>query len=71
MKPTTNAPQAFVQLSDTESLKPKKFRDRTTHEKRTKLKLKDEEKEHPRHEPYVRKPIDWKNNYLLEEEEDD
>mgnify|MGYP003437753252 CR=1 FL=1 len=45
MKVTTNVKQACVLLSNLANLKPKKHRDRKTHEQRTKEKLKTEEED--------------------------
>lgn len=67
---TTSAPLAFARSSDETSLKPKKFRDRSTHEKRTKEKLKNEEKAHPVGVPYKRARKQW-DSCLTEEETDD
>lgn len=66
MKAKTIVQPVPVLSSDLDLLKPKKFRDRSTHEKRTKAKLKEEERAHPVHEPYHRERKDW----LTYEEED-
>ena len=69
MKATTNARPEFALLSDASELKPKKYRDRTTHEQRTKEKLKNEERAHPVREPYRRPRKRW--DELVQEEDDD
>ncbi len=71
MKATTSVRPEFVLLSDPAELKPKKFRDRKTHEQRTKEKLKTEEKNHPVREPYKRTRKQWDSVLQQEEEEND
>ena len=70
MKATTSARPGFVLLNDSEGLTPKKRRDRTTHEQRTKEKLKNEERNHPVRAPYKRPRMKW-DNFLVQEEDDD
>ena len=66
----TNVRPEFALLSDPAELKPKKYRDRTTHEQRTKEKLKLEEKNHPVRAPYKRTRKRW-DSLLKQEEEND
>jgi hypothetical protein len=70
LKATTNARPEFALLSDSAELKPKKFRDRKTHEQRTKEKLKTEDRAHPVREPYRRPRTRW-DSLLVQEEDDD
>ena len=51
----------------TELEKPRKFRDRRTHEQITKQKLADQDRQHPVRKPYQRGHKNW----LTIEEEDD
>ena len=70
MKATRNVRPEFALLNDPTESKPKKFRDRRTHEQRTKEKLKTEEKSHPVHEPYKRQKKQWDKDFLEEEKDD-
>jgi hypothetical protein len=56
MRKTSVLPE-LAQLSNME--KPKEYRDRKTHERRTKETVKTHEREHPVHKPYTRDNTNW------------